>query len=60
VRLRADHYPDASRAGWKALLEREAGRRDIFAIARHAGLPADDPNAGLGFARWLAGSPPSG
>ncbi len=54
VRLRADRYPDAERARWRTLLEREGALRDVYAIARHKDLPAGDPFAGLGLARWLA------
>lgn len=54
VRLRARHYDPAFRARWRALLEHEATARDVFAVARHKDLPADDPHAGLGLARWLA------
>lgn len=53
VRLRADAYPDESREGWRALLEREAAARPVFAFAKHEGVPAGDPRAGVGLAQWL-------
>lgn len=53
VRLRGDAYSDAARAAWRDLLEREADERPVFAFAKHEGVPAGDPNAGLGLAQWL-------
>lgn len=53
VRLRADAYSDGARAAWRDLLEREAAGRPVFAFAKHEGVPAGDPNAGLGLAQWL-------
>ncbi|WP_246551273.1 DUF72 domain-containing protein [Miltoncostaea oceani] len=55
VRLRAPAYDDASRRGWRDLLEREAADRPVFAFARHEGVPAGDPHAGVGLAEWLLG-----
>jgi uncharacterized protein YecE (DUF72 family) len=55
VRLRADAYDDRSRRGWRDLLEREAGERPVFAFAKHEGVPAGDPHAGVGLAEWLVG-----
>jgi uncharacterized protein YecE (DUF72 family) len=54
VRLRAERYSDAQRDRWVELLSKEADNRDVFAFTKHEGTPADDPYAGLGFARWFA------
>lgn len=53
VRLRGDAYSDEVRAAWRDLLERESARRPVFAFAKHEGVPAGDPHAGLGLAQWL-------
>jgi uncharacterized protein YecE (DUF72 family) len=53
VRLRANRYTEAERAGWLALFEREAQRRDVYAFAKHRDVPADDPFTGVGLAQWL-------
>jgi uncharacterized protein YecE (DUF72 family) len=53
VRLRADHYDDAARDGWRDLLRSEAGARPVFAFAKHEGAPAGDPHVGVGLAEWL-------
>lgn len=53
ARLRADRYTDEAREGWARLLIREAAGREVFAFARHEGLPPNDPNAGVGLALWL-------
>lgn len=55
VRLRATSYGDAARDGWRDLLEREAADRRVFAFARHEGVPAGNPHAGIGLAEWLLG-----
>ena len=34
---------DEARAGWLALLTREAEQRDVYAFAKHKDVPADDP-----------------
>ena len=61
VRLRADAYDDRSRRGWRDLLEREAADRPVYAFAKHEGVPAGDPHAGVGLAEWLvAGGGPAG
>jgi uncharacterized protein YecE (DUF72 family) len=60
VRLRADRYSAEARDGWRALLEREAASRPVFAFAKHEGLEAGDPFGGVGLAEWLvaqAGGP---
>jgi uncharacterized protein YecE (DUF72 family) len=54
VRLRATHYTDAQRDQWRQLLVREAVDRPVYAFAKHEGVPAGDPHAGVGFACWLA------
>jgi uncharacterized protein YecE (DUF72 family) len=53
VRLRAECYTEKARAAWLALLEREAGGRDVYAFAKHEGVPAGDPFTGVGLAEWL-------
>ena len=54
VRLRAERYDDAARHGWRAVLDTEARHRPVFAIARHQGIPAGNPHAGVGLAQWLS------
>ncbi len=54
IRMRHDRYDEAQRAGWQRLLENEAIGRDVFAFAKHEGVPADDPFAGVGLATWLS------
>jgi uncharacterized protein YecE (DUF72 family) len=54
VRLRAERYSPEAREGWRDLLHREAERRDVFAFAKHEGVPAGDPFTGVGLAAWLA------
>jgi uncharacterized protein YecE (DUF72 family) len=53
VRLRSARYSADARAGWLALLEREAKSRDVYAFAKHEGAPPGDPLAGVGLAQWL-------
>jgi uncharacterized protein YecE (DUF72 family) len=53
VRLRAERYSDEGRDGWRALLEKEASTRDVYAFAKHEGIPAGDPYGGIGLAQWL-------
>ena len=53
VRLRADRYDDAARKAWRDLLVREGAKRDVYAFAKHEGVPAGDPHAGVGLAEWL-------
>ncbi|CAN5735349.1 hypothetical protein BH18ACT15_BH18ACT15_00890 [soil metagenome] len=53
VRLRAPRYGDTQRSAWRALLEREARRRDVYAFVKHEEAGTGDEWAGLGLARWL-------
>ena len=53
VRLRGERYSDEARRGWRELLEREAADRPVYAFAKHEGIPAGDPYAGVGLAEWL-------
>ncbi len=53
VRLRTERYSPEARAGWLELLQREAAERDVFAFAKHEGIPAADEFGGIGLARWL-------
>jgi uncharacterized protein YecE (DUF72 family) len=55
VRLRANEYSDAAREGWRELLDREAAERPVFVFAKHEGVPAGNPRAGVGLAQWLVG-----
>ncbi|MGH2699672.1 MAG: DUF72 domain-containing protein [Actinomycetota bacterium] len=53
VRLRTERYSPEARAGWLELLKREARERDVYAFAKHEGIPTDDEFGGVGLARWL-------
>jgi uncharacterized protein YecE (DUF72 family) len=55
IRLRAERYSPEARDGLRALLEKEGAERDVFAFAKHEGIPAGDPFGGIGFAVWLSG-----
>ncbi|MDQ4058414.1 MAG: DUF72 domain-containing protein [Actinomycetota bacterium] len=55
VRLRTERYSPEARAGWLELLRREAETRDVFAFAKHEGIPAGDAYGGVGLAQWLVG-----
>jgi len=55
VRLRGDRYGPEARDAWRDLLAREAADRPVFAFAKHEGVPAGDPFAGVGLAQWLVG-----
>jgi uncharacterized protein YecE (DUF72 family) len=54
VRMKATRYDEQARAGWLDLLRREAETRDVYAFAKHEGVAAGDPFAGVGLAQWLA------
>jgi uncharacterized protein YecE (DUF72 family) len=54
VRLRAERYTEEARAGWLRLLQAEAETRNVYAFAKHEGIPVRDPYGGIGLARWLA------
>lgn len=54
VRLRTDEYAEDQRAAWRDLLLAEGERRDVFAFAKHEGIPAGNPFGGVGLAKWLA------
>jgi uncharacterized protein YecE (DUF72 family) len=58
VRLRTEEYSDEQRTRWKELLVAEGGRRDVFAFAKHEGIPAGNPFGGVGLAAWLAAAAP--
>ena len=53
VRLRTERYTEEQRAGWLRLFQREATTRDVFAFAKHEGIPAGDPYGGVGLAQWM-------
>jgi uncharacterized protein YecE (DUF72 family) len=54
VRLRTDEYAGDQRTAWKDLLFSDGERRDVFAFAKHEGIPAGNPFGGVGLAKWLA------
>lgn len=56
VRLRTDEYEDGQRAAWQKLLTSEGAARDVFAFAKHEGIPAGNPFGGVGLAKWLVES----
>jgi uncharacterized protein YecE (DUF72 family) len=56
VRLRSERYEPAERDAWRELLTREALERDVLAFAKHEGVPAGNPYAGVGLAEWLVGA----
>ena len=53
VRLKGTRYAGEARDALLSLLRGEAQRRDVFAFARHKGVPATDPHTGVGLAQWL-------
>ena len=53
VRLRGEHYSPDARDAWWRLLDAEAAERPVYAFAKHEGVPAGDPFAGVGLAQWL-------
>ncbi|MEA2435089.1 MAG: hypothetical protein QOG54_2546 [Actinomycetota bacterium] len=53
VRLRAEHYDEGVRDGWRELLGKEAAERDVYVFTKHEGAAAGDELAGVGLARWL-------
>ncbi len=53
VRLRGESYSPEARSGWLELLQAEAAGRPVYAFAKHEGVPAGDPFAGVGLAQWL-------
>ena len=53
VRLRGTRYDSSARTAWRDRLAREARQRPVYMIARHEGLPPDDPHAGVAMARWV-------
>lgn len=55
VRLRAEEYRPEARDGWLDLLRREAAERPVYAFAKHEGVPAGNPFAGVTMAEWMAG-----
>jgi len=58
VRLRGQSYSPEARDGWRDLLRREAAERPVYAFAKHEGVPAGDPFAGVGLAEWLVAEGP--
>ena len=54
VRLRTEEYAEDQRAAWRELLISEGAKRDVFAFAKHEGIPAGNPFGGVGLAKWLA------
>jgi uncharacterized protein YecE (DUF72 family) len=56
VRLRGESYSPAARSAWREMLREEAARRPVYVFAKHEGVPAGDPFAGVGLAQWLVGA----
>lgn len=54
VRLRAEEYSEDARRRWLDLLQREAATRPVYAFAKHEGVPAGNPFAGVTMAEWMA------
>lgn len=54
VRLRTDVYEPDQRKAWRDLLIAAGRERDVFAFAKHEGIPAGNPYGGVGLAKWLA------
>lgn len=54
VRMKGARYDEPARTAWLDLLRREAEGRDVYAFAKHEGVPAGDPLTGVGLAEWLA------
>jgi uncharacterized protein YecE (DUF72 family) len=53
VRLRTERYSPIARMGWLDLLLRESSERDVFAFAKHEGIPTGDEYGGVGLAQWI-------
>ena len=53
IRMRAPKYTAPARKRWLELLGSEGAERDVFAFAKHEGIPAGDPYGGVGLAQWL-------
>lgn len=53
VRLRGDRYPDPTRGAWATALRGAARTQTVFAFTKHKGVPAGDPETGVGLAEWL-------
>lgn len=53
VRLRGEDYAPQTRADWLELFEREAADRPVYVFAKHEGVPAGNPFAGVGMAQWM-------
>lgn len=53
IRIRGQKYSPAARKRWLELLGSEGAKRDVFAFAKHEGIPAGDPYGGVGLAQWL-------
>ena len=60
VRLRSNHYDEDARLAWSQLLQQEGVTRDVYAFAKHEGVPPGDPHAGIGLAEWLCANPGKG
>lgn len=53
--MRSQHYEDSERARLRDLLASEAAKRDVYAFAKHEGIPTPSEHGGVGLALWLAG-----
>ncbi len=52
VRLRGGTYSRTERSKWKALLEDEAAKRDVYVFVKHDEGPGDE-FTGVGLAQWM-------
>lgn len=54
IRMRSQHYEDDQRSRLEELLVSEGEKRDVYAFAKHEGIPTPSEHGGVGLARWLA------
>lgn len=54
MRMRSQHYDDTERARLREMLTQDGARRDVYAFAKHEGIPTPSEYGGVGLARWLA------
>lgn len=54
IRMRSQHYEDSERGHLRDLLASEAAKRDVYAFAKHEGIPTSSEHGGIGLALWLA------
>ena len=54
IRMRSQHYDETERDRLRDLLLAEAEERDVYAFAKHEGIPTPSEYGGVGLARWLS------